>query len=109
MDKQDLELDLFLTAVYRLSGFDFRKYMKSSIMRRVENRLRLEGLKNISQLTEKVIHHDVFLQKVLDDFSINVTEMFRDPFLFLVIQRKGNSSLKRIAGNSGMARRVFFG
>ncbi|MGD6776703.1 CheR family methyltransferase [Sutcliffiella horikoshii] len=88
VDKQDLELDLFLTAVYRLSGFDFRKYMKSSIMRRVENRLRLEGLKNISQLTEKVIHHDVFLQKVLDDFSINVTEMFRDPSFFLSFREK---------------------
>ena len=70
VDKHDLELDLFLTAVYRLSGFDFRKYMKSSIMRRVENRLRLEGLKNISQLTEQIIHHEVYLkpqkyQKVL--------------------------------------------
>ncbi|MDX5475864.1 MAG: protein-glutamate O-methyltransferase CheR [Bacillaceae bacterium] len=82
MNKEDLELDLFLQAIYRLSGFDFTKYMVSSIKRRVENRLRLEGLANLSQLTEKVIHEEVYLRKILDDFSINVTEMFRDPSFF---------------------------
>ena len=96
METQDLELDLFLTAVYRLSGFDFRKYMKSSILRRVENRLRLEGLKNITQLTEQVVHHEVFLKKVLDDFSINVTEMFRDPSFFLSFREKVIPRLKEL-------------
>ncbi|MFE7064118.1 CheR family methyltransferase [Sutcliffiella sp. NPDC057660] len=88
MNKEDLELELFLQAVYKLSGFDFRKYMLSSITRRVENRLRLEGLDNISQLTEKVIHHETYLNKVLDDFSINVTEMFRDPSFFLAFRER---------------------
>ncbi|MBT2758222.1 CheR family methyltransferase [Mesobacillus foraminis] len=82
MDKEELELELLLLAVYRLSGFDFRQYMRSSIMRRVQNRLRLEQLPRISRLTEKVIHDENCLKKLLHDFSINVTEMFRDPSFF---------------------------
>ncbi|WP_078378811.1 CheR family methyltransferase [Sutcliffiella halmapala] len=96
MHKQAIELELFLTAIYRLSGFDFRKYMQSSILRRVENRLRLEGLSNMSQLTEKIIHHDSYLKKVLDDFSINVTEMFRDPSFFLTFRKKVIPKLREL-------------
>ncbi|WP_026692832.1 CheR family methyltransferase [Peribacillus kribbensis] len=81
-NKEELELDLLLIAVYRLTGFDFRQYMRSSIMRRVENRLSLEKLNSITHLTEKIIHDQNMLPKVLADFSINVTEMFRDPTFF---------------------------
>lgn len=88
MDKEELELELLLTAVYRLSGFDFRNYMKSSILRRVQNRLRLEQLPGISRLTEKVIQDETTLKKLLQDFSINVTEMFRDPAFFRAFREK---------------------
>ncbi|MBM7691485.1 chemotaxis protein methyltransferase CheR [Peribacillus deserti] len=81
-NKEEMELDLLLLAIYRLTGFDFRKYMRSSIMRRVQNRLSLEKLSSITSLTEKIIHDETFLLKVLSDFSINVTEMFRDPSFF---------------------------
>nr|WP_071460510.1 protein-glutamate O-methyltransferase CheR [Bacillus mediterraneensis] len=88
LEKEELELDLLLAALHRLSGFDFRKYMRSSIMRRVQNRVRLEQLPNISRLTEEVINNEMLLQKLLDDFSINVTEMFRDPAFFKAFREK---------------------
>ncbi|RDU37638.1 protein-glutamate O-methyltransferase CheR [Neobacillus piezotolerans] len=94
MQKEELELELLLLAVYRLSGFDFRQYMNSSIMRRVQNRLRLEQLPGISRLTERVIEDDTVLKKLLDDFSINVTEMFRDPSFFASFRRNVVPHLK---------------
>ena len=39
LENEELELDLLLLAVYRLSGFDFRKYMRSSLMRSEERRV----------------------------------------------------------------------
>jgi chemotaxis protein methyltransferase CheR len=82
LNNEELELDLLLVALYRLTGFDFRKYMRSSIMRRVHNRMNSEKLSSITALTEKVIHDESMVAKVLSDFSINVTEMFRDPTFF---------------------------
>lgn len=79
---EDLEVDFLLEAVYRLSGFDFRQYNRSSISRRIHNRMKMNGIPTITGLLEKVIHEDGFLEQLLNDFSINVTEMFRNPSFF---------------------------
>ena len=81
-EREELELDLLLQAVFRVSGFDFRQYMQSSIKRRIENRMRLERVRTISAMIEKVLYDKGFAEKLLEDFSINVTEMFRDPDFF---------------------------
>ena len=96
MDREELELELLLLAVYRLSGFDFREYMRSSIQRRVHNRIRLEQLSGITALTEKIIHDETVLNKLLQDFSINVTEMFRDPMFFETFRREVVPLLRKL-------------
>lgn len=78
----DLEIDLLLEAIFRLSGFDFRQYNRSSISRRISNRMRMDNIPTISRVLEKVIHENGFLEQLLNDFSINVTEMFRNPSFF---------------------------
>lgn len=78
----DMEIDLLLEAVYRLSGFDFRQYNRSSIARRIYNRMKINSIPTISRVLEKVIHEEDFLKQLLNDFSINVTEMFRNPSFF---------------------------
>ncbi|ASS94387.1 CheR family methyltransferase [Peribacillus simplex] len=81
-EREDLELELLLEAIYSVSGFDFRKYMRSSIKRRVENRMRLDHIRRISGMIEMVLYEKGYVEKLLKDFSINVTEMFRDPEFF---------------------------
>lgn len=76
-EKENIEIDLLLQAVYSVSGFDFQKYMRSSIKRRIINRMRQEKMEKISSLIEKVLYEKGFVEKLIDDFSIHVTEMFR--------------------------------
>ncbi|EIT86391.1 methyltransferase, CheR family protein [Fictibacillus macauensis ZFHKF-1] len=94
---EEMEIDLFLEAVYRLSGFDFRKYMRSSIVRRLQNRMRMERATTISSMQEKLFHESGFVEKILNDFSINVTEMFRDPDFFKVFRHTVVPELKKLA------------
>lgn len=86
--KTDLELDLLLNTIYQLSSFDFRQYARSSIYRRIHNRMKMDQIPTISRLLEKVIHEEGVLEKLLNDFSINVTEMFRDPSFFQAFRTK---------------------
>jgi chemotaxis protein methyltransferase CheR len=88
VNKEDLELELLLLAIYRLSGYDFRNYMRSSIMRRAQSRMNAEKLTSITSLTEKIIHDERVLSDILKDFSINVTEMFRDPDFFKALREE---------------------
>ncbi|WP_336636302.1 protein-glutamate O-methyltransferase CheR [Lysinibacillus fusiformis] len=89
LNKQtNLEIDLLLEAIYRLSGYDFRQYNRSSISRRIFNRMRINSIPTISRVQEKVIHDQEFLEQLLNDFSINVTEMFRNPSFFKAFREK---------------------
>lgn len=81
-EREDIEVDLLLQAIYSVSGYDFRKYMRSSIKRRIENRMRLDHIRRVSGMIEMVLYEKGFVEKLLNDFSINVTEMFRDPDFF---------------------------
>ncbi|MTT31761.1 protein-glutamate O-methyltransferase CheR, partial [Terrilactibacillus sp. BCM23-1] len=83
-----VEIDLLLEGIYRVSGFDFRQYTRSSISRRISNRMKIDQIPTISRMLEKVIHDPVFLEKLLNDFSINVTEMFRNPSFFKAFRKK---------------------
>lgn len=80
---EELEIDLLLEAIYRVRGYDFRNYLRSSLHRRIWNRLNQDKLPTISALLGKILHEEGYMDKLLEDFSIKVTEMFRDPSFFL--------------------------
>lgn len=96
MYRKKLEVRLLLEAVYSLSGFDFRKYNQQSILRRIEHRMRINNFSSISQLTESIIYDKDALKVLLNDFSINVTEMFRDPSFFRAFREEIVPKLKQL-------------
>jgi chemotaxis protein methyltransferase CheR len=74
-----LELELLLEAVHQRYGYDFRGYARASLRRRLWRRVDLEGLRTLSGLQERVLHDPAAMDRLLNDLSINVTAMFRDP------------------------------
>lgn len=85
---EKIEVELFLEAIYRHYGCDFRNYVTPSIRRRIWHRIHAENLSTVSGLQEKVLHDRRVLKRLLSDFSINVTEMFRDPNFFMIFRKK---------------------
>jgi len=81
-EREAIEIDLLLEAVYRRYGFDFRQYARASLRRRLHRRVALEGLQTISGLQERLLHDSDCMERLLLDLSINVTAMFRDPTFF---------------------------
>jgi chemotaxis protein methyltransferase CheR len=96
-DTRDIELDLLLQAVYLKYGYDFRNYSKAHLKRRINHRLRLSEMNTISELQSKVLWDQDFYRVFLQDLSINVTEMFRDPAFYLAFRKKVISDLKTYA------------
>jgi chemotaxis protein methyltransferase CheR len=86
-DLEKTEISLLLEGIYHHNGYDFRNYAYSSIKRRIWHRIHCEKLDHISQLLEKVLHDPACLKRLFEDFSINVTEMFRDPSFFLSFRK----------------------
>src|SRR5665648_1132758 len=75
----NIELHLLLEAIFLRYGYDFRNYSKAHIKRRILHRLSLSQLYTVSELQDKILRNRAFFRELLDDLSINVTEMFRDP------------------------------
>jgi chemotaxis methyl-accepting protein methylase len=78
-DTSDLEISLLLEAIYRKYGYDFREYSQAHIRRRIMNRMSVSGLEDVSQMQSRVLNDEIFASELLQDLSITVTEMFRDP------------------------------
>lgn len=87
-DRERFELDLFLETFYRLTGHDFRNYSLLHILRRLKTRMAKEGLPTLTLLLNKLIHEPEFVPDILSDFSIQVTEMFRDPTFFHAFRKE---------------------
>ncbi|MDF2720811.1 MAG: chemotaxis protein CheR [Paenibacillus sp.] len=85
---EKVEIGLLIEALYQYYGHDFRGYSFSSIRRRIWHRVYEEKLTRISALTDQILHDPSCMNRLIRDFSINVTEMFRDPSFFLAFRRK---------------------
>ncbi|MFE8698545.1 CheR family methyltransferase [Cytobacillus sp. FJAT-53684] len=87
-DLEKIEINLLLQGLYEWCGYDFRNYAYNSIRRRIWHRVYAEQLTSITGLLEKVLHDTECLKRLIADFSINVTEMFRDPMFFFHFREK---------------------
>jgi chemotaxis protein methyltransferase CheR len=78
-DTSDIEISLLLEAIFQKYGYDFRQYSQAHIRRRIMSRMTITGFKTISEMQSKVLNDQTFASEILQDLSITVTEMFRDP------------------------------
>lgn len=78
----DLELQLLLEAVYRVSGFDLRDYSPATVKRRVAERVRAEGAATITGLLERVLHDPPAMGRFVDALTHNASSPFREPQFF---------------------------
>ncbi|SOC37342.1 CheR-type MCP methyltransferase [Ureibacillus acetophenoni] len=85
---EKLEIKLLVNGLYEWCGYDFRDYAFPSLRRRILHRLQAEKLSTITQLLNKALHEADCLNRLLDDLSINVTEMFRDPLFWKEFREK---------------------
>lgn len=79
---ENIEVDLLLEAVFRRYGYDFRSYARASVDRRVRLFVSSQHAQSISELIPRVMHDEDLFSQLAQQFSISVTEMFRDPFVF---------------------------
>lgn len=66
-------------------GYDFRNYATSSFKRRVLRVLELKSL-TIDTFIKRLSEQPAFFNEFLDELTVNVTEMFRDPGFWRILR-----------------------
>ena len=85
---ENIEVDLLVEAIYRRYGHDFRGYSKNHVRRRVSQLASLRGIGHVSNLIPEILHDETAFERLLRELSITVTQMFRDPFVFLRLRQE---------------------
>lgn len=68
-------------------NYDFRNYAMSSFKRRVLRILELKKL-TVESLLKKLNDNPIFINEFLDELTVNVTEMFRDPNFWRIMREE---------------------
>jgi chemotaxis protein methyltransferase CheR len=88
LENQDIEIRLLVEAIYQKYGYDFRNYSQAHVKRRILNRFNLSGMKHITDMIHESVYNHKFVDQLLTDLSITVTEMFRDPPFYKVLREE---------------------
>ncbi len=96
-DLLNIEIKLLLEAIFLRYGYDFRNYSKAHIKRRILHRLNVSHIKTVSELQFKILRDRDIFRELLDDLSINVTEMYRDPEFYKSLRTTVIPKLKTYA------------
>lgn len=89
-----LEGKLLLEAVYKVYGYDFRQYAEATLQRRLLQWLAESEFATFSEAQAYVIRDRNLFDSLLCSITINVSEMFRDPFFFKAIRDQVISYLR---------------
>jgi chemotaxis protein methyltransferase CheR len=84
----DATIARFLETVFTTYGHDLRAYAPASIRRRVLAALAKSGLGSVDDLARRMVSEPAFAATVLDDLTVNVSEMFRDPAFFRTVRER---------------------
>lgn len=83
----DRELEILIQEVYDYHGYDFSGYSRASLRRRVERILYLDGHPSFGSLLSRVRHDAHYTARLVEEVTVNVTEMFRDPLFYKAIRQ----------------------
>ncbi|MCG9791376.1 CheR family methyltransferase [Flavobacterium algicola] len=85
---EDIELEMLINVVYEYYGFDFGSYSKASLKRRVDRVYHLDGFRNFHDFLAKVRSDAEYYKRMVEEITVNVTEMFRDPLFYSVLRKE---------------------
>ncbi len=87
MVKED-ELEVLIDELSTRYGYDFTNYARASLKRRVNRLIIMDRFPSFAELLYRVKTDAGYLTYLVQELTVNVTEMFRDPQLFSIIREK---------------------
>ncbi len=82
------ELDLLINEVFTLYGYDFSNYARASLKRRVSRIIAVDHFHSFAELLYRVKTDATYWPHLVEELTVNVTEMFRDPSFFKAVREK---------------------
>lgn len=89
----DDEIDILVNDLFELYGYDFTNYTFASLKRRIDRLMTLDKFPSFAELRYKIKSDASYLKRVVEEITVNVTEMFRDPLFYKALRTEVLPSL----------------
>src|ERR1700761_5546146 len=81
------DISEIVSLVKEIHGFDFSEYSKASLKRRISRVMMIKKL-GFYDLKHVLVNDAAFFQYFLEEVTVNVTEMFRDPVFYKALSNQ---------------------
>ncbi|MEO5911519.1 MAG: protein-glutamate O-methyltransferase CheR [Pelobium sp.] len=85
---KDENLEILLNDIATKYGYDFTDYSKTSIKRRINRLCLLDKFKSFAELRFRILNDEDYLNRFVEEVTVNVTEMFRDPSFYKALREQ---------------------
>lgn len=83
---EENEVDLLLTDLLDIYGYDFTHYSRASLKRRINRIWLLDKFPSFAELRYRIRSEADYLKRFVEELTVNVTEMFRDPQFYKILR-----------------------
>ena len=83
---KDEEVEYLIKDVHELYGYDFSQYSRASFKRRVNRICLIDRFTSYAELRYTILNDPEYLKRFVEEITVNVTEMFRDPSFFKALR-----------------------
>lgn len=81
-----LEGRLILEGIFVKYGYDLRGYSPETMQRRLSSLLSRSGCSHMGELLHRMLSNQTFFRSALDELTVQVSELFRDPDVYRVLR-----------------------
>jgi chemotaxis protein methyltransferase CheR len=80
------EVDILLNDLLETYGYDFNDYSRASLKRRVNRLFMLDRFPSFAEFRYRIRSDESYLKRFVEEITVNVTEMFRDPSFYKALR-----------------------
>lgn len=92
---QDNEVDILINDLQEVHGYDFSYYARASLKRRIMRLYSLDKFPSFAEFRFTLRSDTNYLKRFVEEITVNVTEMFRDPLFYKTLRNEILPSIGR--------------
>ncbi|SCC16503.1 MCP methyltransferase, CheR-type [Chitinophaga costaii] len=82
------EIGVLLNDMLECYGYDFTDYSLASMQRRINRLFSMDRFPSFAEFRYRVRNDPAYIQHFVEEITVNVTEMFRDPSFYLALRKQ---------------------
>lgn len=83
---EDREIKSIIEEIDSYYGYDFSGYSTASFRRRLDRVYQMDKFESFSEFLSKIRSDEAYFNRLIEEITVNVTEMFRDPSFYKILR-----------------------